>query len=354
MNAIGGSNPEYVNARVRARRAALFDEDDYRKLIRMSPDEITRYMEETEYEVEINALGARHSGVDLIEYALHRNLAKHFHDLLDWSEGRLHELIARYLRKYDAWNLKTVIRGIYTGFAYEAIQTDLILAGDLDEDLFERMARSDTIEEAIEMLDRTVYYEPLLEAYQSFEETDILVPLENAIDRQFYERLLGEQSVEGYVRREGPLAMYTEFLHAEIDFLNIKNALRLAYNESDVDPAEYFIDGGRLFSPEEIRALVANTDQLVTALRTSTYGEELDPLLDELETAESLIQFEHALEGLILAYTERLANVYPVSVTSILSYILAKEREIENIRAIARGKEAGLTVSAIEEELVII
>ncbi|MFW5919598.1 MAG: V-type ATPase subunit, partial [Halanaeroarchaeum sp.] len=57
-----GSNYEYVVARVRARRAALFGEEDYRKLVRMGPGEIARYMEETEYEAEMNALGARHSG----------------------------------------------------------------------------------------------------------------------------------------------------------------------------------------------------------------------------------------------------------------------------------------------------
>jgi len=42
-----------------------------------------------------------------------------------------------------------------------------------------------------------------------------------------------------------------------------------------------------------------------------------------------------------------------VSVTPVISYILAKEREVENIRAIARGKEAGLSADAIESELVI-
>jgi V/A-type H+-transporting ATPase subunit C len=83
-----GSNPEYVNARVRARRAKLFSDEDYRKLVRMGPGEIARFMEETEYESEINALGSRHDGVDLIEYALNRNLAKHFDDLLRWPAGR--------------------------------------------------------------------------------------------------------------------------------------------------------------------------------------------------------------------------------------------------------------------------
>ena len=129
MSTTGSSNPEYVNARVRARRAALFSDDEYRKLVRMTPSEIARYMEESEYEREINELGSRHSGVDLIEYSLNRNLAKHFNDLLGFADGQLYELIARYLRKFDAWNVKTVIRGVYTDAAREAIETDLIRAG---------------------------------------------------------------------------------------------------------------------------------------------------------------------------------------------------------------------------------
>ena len=149
------------------------------------------------------------------------------------------------------------------------------------------------------------------------------------------------------------MALYVEFLQAEIDFLNVRNALRIAYSGTDIEPGEYAIEGGRLFTRGELTRLVANPEELITAIRESTYGDELDEALDDLEAADSLIEFEHALEGILLAYTERLANVYPVSITSILSYILAKEREVENIRAIARGKEAGLDETAIEQELVI-
>jgi V/A-type H+-transporting ATPase subunit C len=41
-------------------------------------------------------------------------------------------------------------------------------------------------------------------------------------------------------------------------------------------------------------------------------------------------------------------------VTPVISYILAKEREVDNIRAIARAKEAGLEAEEIEQELVIL
>jgi V/A-type H+-transporting ATPase subunit C len=344
----GSSNPEYVTARVRSRRAALFSDDDYRKLVRMGPAEIARFMEESEYEREINALGARHSGVDLIEYALNRNLAKHFNDLLAWADGRLYDLIARYLRKFDAWNVKTVLRGIYSDADRDDVETDLIRAGELDDRLLDRLLDAGTIEEAIDLLDRTTFGDPLREAFDDYEDSGVLVPLENAVDRVFYERLLS-----GLVVNEAT-ETYREFLQAEIDFRNARNALRLARSGADIDPSEYFIEGGRLFSASEMNALASSVDELVAAIRESTYGDALDDALAEFEQADSLISFERALDAALLEYSDRLGFVHPLSVAPVISYILAKEREVDNIRAIARGREAGLSEEEIEEELVIL
>ncbi|SEO54298.1 V/A-type H+-transporting ATPase subunit C [Halogranum amylolyticum] len=348
MSTAGSANPEYVNARVRARRGALFSDEEYRKLTRMGPAEIARFMEESEYEEEINALGSRYSGVDLIEYALNRNLAKQFNDILDWAEGRLYDLIARYLRKFDAWNVKTIIRGIYADIDRESIDADLIRAGEFDDRFLDRLLDASTIEELVTMLKGTIFGELLEEAYEDYENTDVLVPLENAVDRAFYERLL-----EGLVVDEAT-QQYREFLEAEIDFRNARNALRLARSGADIDPSEYYIEGGKLFSATELSQLATNPDELVTRIRESTYGDELSVALNELEEAESLIGFERALEAALLEYSDTLGSIFPLSIGPIISYILAKEREVENIRAIARGREAGLDENEIEQELVIL
>jgi V/A-type H+-transporting ATPase subunit C len=346
----GGSNYEYVIARVRSRKASLFDDDDYRKLIRMGPGEIARFMEESEYETEMNALGARHSGVDLIEYALNRNIAKHFEDLLRWADGRLYDLIARYLRKFDVWNIKTAIRGVYSGADRESIENDLIRAGELSDEQLENLLAAGSIEEIVEQLDGTRYGDPLAEAFTEYEDTGVLVPLENALDREFYEELLTGISAESSRAME----LYVEFLSAEVDFRNLRNALRLARSGADLEPSEYYIDGGRLFSADELRGLVGNMDQLVEHIRQSVYGEDLDEALDQLEEAGSLIGFERALDAALLEYSSTLSNRYPLSVCPVLAYVLAKEREVDNIRAIARGREAGLTEDEIETELVIL
>jgi V/A-type H+-transporting ATPase subunit C len=350
MSASGASNHEYVIARVRARSASLFAEDDYRKLLRMGPGEIARFMEESTYEREINALGSRHDGVDLIEYALNADLARQFDDLLRWSEGGLYEQIARYLRKFDAWNAKTVLRGLYADADSETIEDDLIGAGELDETRFESMIEADSIEIAITELSGTIFETPLENAFPDYESSGLLVALENAIDRAYYENLL--EGVTGV--SEGPTALYAEFLEAEIDFRNVRNALRIARSGADIDPEEYFIRGGGLFEASDVAGLAANMDELVERLRESTYGDRLKDAIDELEDADSLVGFERGVEAALLEYSGTLSNRYPLSVCPVLAYVLIKEREVDNIRAIARGREAGLGAEEIESDLVVL
>ncbi|QKY20844.1 V-type ATP synthase subunit C [Halolamina sp. CBA1230] len=350
MSTTGSSNPEYVNARVSARRATLFDEEDYRKLVRMSPDEITRYMEESTYQGPINRLGSRFSGVDLIEYALNAGLAETFDELLAWADGRLYEQVARYLRKFDAWNVKTAVRGVYVDAESDAVEDDLIRAGEFDDAMLDRLVEAESIEAIVDLLDGTVFGDPLAAAAEEYEESGTLVPLENAIDRAYYENLFeGVTSAAG----AGPESAYAEYLQAEIDFRNARNALRLARSGADVDPAEYYIEGGTLFDPEELSTLARDTEQLVERIRGSQYGDELSAALDELAEADSLIGFEQALEAALLEHSRNAAHAHPMSVCPVIAFVLAKEREADNIRAIARGTEAGLDPDEIRAELVV-
>ncbi|MFB6193738.1 MAG: V-type ATP synthase subunit C [Halobaculum sp.] len=348
MSSAGSSNSEYVTARVSARRAKLYDEEDYRRLLRQSPAEIARDMEEGAYEAEMNALGARFSGVDLIEFALNRNLAAEFSAILRWAEGPLYDLIARYLRKFDAWNVKTLLRGAYSDTEPDQIRADLIRAGELRDDRLDRLAEAGGVEEVVEGLADTRFGRPLADALSEFDTSGILVPLENAVDRAHYERLL--ENLSG-----GPeLSEYREFLQAEIDFRNAINAFRLARSGADVDPAEYYIAGGALFTAADLQRLAGSPEELAAAIRESRYGDDLSDALDAVESADSLVEFERALDAALLEYARSLGTVYPLSVTPVVSYVLAKEREVDNIRAIARGKEAGLSADEIERELVIL
>jgi len=352
MNTVSrdASNYSYVNARVRSRWAALLGPEEYDDLMRMGPSEIARFLGESEYEPEIDALGSRYSGVDLVEYALNANLARHFRDLLDWSQGTLYDLISRYLRRFDAWNVKTAIRGVYSGADADTIDADFVRAGEFDDAILSRLTECTTVQEVVETLSETVFGDALADAFDDFEESGALVPLENAVDRTFYETLLrGLNAATGSGTRE-----FVKFLQAEVDFRNVRNAFRLARSGADIDPGEYYIEGGRLFEANELASLVENVDELVARLRESRYGDELEDALERLETTETLIGFEHALDQALLAYSDHLSHLFPLSVCPALAYVLAKQREVDNVRAIARGREVGLSQDEIEAELVLL
>jgi V/A-type H+-transporting ATPase subunit C len=347
-------NYEYVVARVRSRRAKLFDDDDYRKLLRMGTGEISRFMEETEYQTEMNELGSRESGVDLIEYALTRNQAKHFEDLLRWSKGRLYDYVARYLRKFDAWNVKTVLRGLYSGAGSGAVDSDLIRAGEFSDERLDELLAADSVEAVVDTLEDTIFGDELKRALDDYEDTGTLIPLENAADRAFFETLLEGLPDISTVEHDSAVGLYLEFLHAEIDFRNLRNAVRVAHSGADLDPTEYYIDGGQLFESDEVRQLAGDLDLLVEHVSESSYGDDLESAIDALTEAENLIEFGHALDGALMEYGDRLSNRYQLSVCPVLAYVLAKEREVSNVRAIARGREAGLDPEEIRSELVML
>ena len=96
-----------------------------------------------------------------------------------------------------------------------------------------------------------------------------------------------------------------------------------------------------------------NLDVMINMIRESKYGEQLSRAIEKLEDTDSLISFEHELEAVLLEYCDRLSHVYPLSICPVIAFVLSKEKEIENVRAIARGKEAGLSPDEIEKQLVI-
>jgi V/A-type H+-transporting ATPase subunit C len=245
--------------------------------------------------------------------------------------------------------VKTVLRGLYSDATADEVRSDLIDAGEFNEDFLDQLVAAESVGSVVELLDGTLFDAYIEDAFGVYEDTGTLVPLENAVDRAYYENLVPPKTGGGEAAE-----LYREFLEAEIDFRNARNALRLSRSGADVDPAEYFIDGGALFDRAEISQLVGSRSELVTRIRESRYGDELAVALDELEDAESLIGFEHALDRALLEYSDHLSYVYPLSVCPVLAYVLAKEREVDNIRAIARGREAGLSEAEIEEELVIL
>ena len=147
----GGAAPYiYVSTRLRVRKAKLLAPEEYQRMLNMSLPEIIRLIGETEYQKEVDELGTSFEGIDLIEVALSWNLAKEYQRVIDLAPGALKEFTMAYLRRWDIYNVLTILRGKMQGLKEGKITRTDYLREDAPFIWREFISRSRRLENAYE------------------------------------------------------------------------------------------------------------------------------------------------------------------------------------------------------------
>lgn len=369
------SNYPYAVARIGAMKSRLIPKDVYSKLLQMSIPEIARFMEESEYRREIDELSMRFSGIDLLELALNLNLARTFKTILGFSQGELALLVSSYLKRWDAWSIKCIIRGKYYRASLNEILQTIIPAGDLTVDFLISLAKLDSIEEIIERLriKRSIFYPPLAMAKEEFDQTKTLAILEDSLDKAYYSTVLEDIALEkGFVVGMLPelsrysalasvftsrsLKMFLEFFRTEIDIVNLKTLFRLKREGLDAkEVMKYMIEGGLRLRGEELERLtsVKFFHEFLAMVSDTYYGREIGDAIEAIETTGSLSSVETALDKALIGTAQMISYEFPLSIAPVLWYMVKKYAEVYNLRVIARGKEARLATETIKKQLVI-
>ena len=302
MPKIGESGYSYTNIRVKYRKDLLLKPEIFQKLMKMSNlSEITSYLEQTVYKKEIDELKTKFSDINLIEYALNRNLEWTFQKIISFSLEKAKEQIKLYLRRYDVANIKTIIRGKDSKASDEKIINELIACGEFTRDFLEKVVRnSRDINEAIEFFKETEYYDILKKINND------LSKLEDELDKFYYKRMLklAEGGLKKYIRSE----------------IWVKNTLNKLRGQKDKIKVE-LIQGEK---PEKIN----------------------------IPLKEDNIETRVFLKKLLISKCLKMIDRFKTNVQYLLGYLVAKENEVNNIRIIARGKYSGLSEELMAKELV--
>lgn len=368
------SNYPYVVARIGAMRSRLLPADQYPKLLQMDIPEIARFLEESEYKREIDELAARFSGIDLLELALNLNLARTFKTILGFSEGELSLLVSAYLRRYDVWSLKSIIRGKYYHASLDEILQTIIPAGDLTIDYLIHLAKLGSIEEVLDELRarRSIFYPPLAMAKEEFDQTKMLAPLENALDKAYYSSVFEDiEAVKGKIPEPvemgtltalasffmpSSVRMFLEYFRTEIDLVNLKTLFRL--KREALEPTEvmkHMVEGGLRLGVEQLSRLASahSFSEFIAMLAETYYYPDLADAIATIEATGSLNEVEIALEKILINTARTISYEFPLSIAPVLWYMVRKNAEVYNLRVIARGKEARLSSDTIKKQLVI-
>ncbi len=298
---LGGGGYSYTNTRIKAMKGKLLKPQDYGKMAKMSLPELASFISNAGYRREIDEMGTHFEGVNLIEYALARNLAHTFSKIMKFSIKDSKKYATLLTSKWDIWNIKTVLRGKQTGASDEEIFVLLIPAGKLEESfLKETISKARSVEEAIEAFARTPYY-PLLKKHSKD-----LSAMEDALDRQYYKDLA-----------KGAPASLSKYIRAEIDLVNSLNTARSKASAINFMPLE-----GGTRNLKEIGV-------------------------------ENLQDLEIAYREKLMKLGNRMLHEFSYTPRPMMGYFLAKENETRNIRILARGKHSGLPEETIEKHMVV-
>lgn len=328
----------YIVARTKVMKSRLLKPEDFRKLLNMDFDEILRYIGETEYKKEIDELGYKFTGPRLLDHALFANLARTYRKLIEVSFGASKFLIAKYLEKWDVWNVINIIRGKMAGVQPEAIEDVLVPAGERNVEFYRNLIVRD-IEEIIKSFEGTPYHEAL-----SKTGSEDMSKIEDELYKIYYREILKLNSPDFATK------LFLDFVRMEVDIRNLKTILRLkADGATPEEIIERIIPGGFELTEDEARKLAAMPmEELAKSLEGYWFWR--DTQIEGKEIATTEIEFDKVW---IKTIAKRASN-YPLSVLPVLQYITLKKVEVDNLRVLGWGKYYGLPNEEIERQMVIV
>ncbi len=352
---------DYANARLRAMKSRLLTRSDYAALLDEPTIEgVIARLTQTAYQPSIEAALITTTGWECVSLGLRRHFAETLARITRFFEGAPQRLWKILIGHWEAFNVKTILRGQALTIPADEILDILIPAGDLGEPDLRRLTQQTSVRATVDLLAtwNHPYARALLEALPRYAEHRDLALLELALDRARYVAAFKELAqVE-----DSDANVVKQALRGEIDATNLLTVIRLSEWGSSAArfaerygtraPAALLLRGGsrmtdKLLAYQDIPAL----DQLMREMHDTDFGDALTRGQARYNETHTLTAFEDEIEAHLTR--KHLALFYrdPLSIAIAAAYLTALVNEIRNLRVIGRGKAAGWQREQIEKEL---
>ena len=337
----------YLNpsARVRARTGRLFDEKQISELVETNDVE----------EVENYLRGSPDYANVLDEYPLDK--------ALDVERANTYDYIARVApkdvkdpfvimsKKTDIDNIKSLLTAKEVGLTPDETRELLIPCGSLYDDLTS-LVDTDNVTDIVTSLDSTEYSTVLEDALPEYEEKQMTLPLEAALDKYYLSNLLRSSDVPS---DENKQILYS-YVGTQVDVDNLKLILRAKEDGLTYDDiSRYILADGYQLREWKLKDLMDSPDvtNVISGLEGTKYANALSDAMPVYNETGSVAVFEKALDAYASNYSKSLAIKKPLGIGPIIGYLSQRENEIKNLKIIARAKrEADFPNSKIMEMLI--
>jgi len=287
-------------------------------------------------------------GFQEMEQVLNKDLITTLQNVHKFLPKKVNEIFYWYLLKYEAINLKTILRGAFAKVPKdETIKNLLPISLTIKMSVYENLASLSNIEEIVSQSDSTIFGPALTKALPEYEKSGIILPLENALDRFVYENLWKKAS-----EFKG---MDVEFLKkaigVEIDIINLKVLVRT--KAEDIKPEvvlKYLIPQGFILNNKKLAFLnkLEEVDAVVNAMENTAYSKSLNDGIEKYKKTGELSSVERALDSYYSSLAFELQQNQPQGMGPIWRYIIDKTTEIRNIILILKLKRENFTPEEIK------
>jgi V/A-type H+-transporting ATPase subunit C len=339
MNVCGSQT--YLRTRIRILANRLLSDEAIGELMALSLDELeVRFQLQSILQEEKEP--QRNS--QIIERSLLRLLMLEFILLLRPLTCKGRKLLLHWSRKFELYNLKTLIRGKLNGLEIEKIRDDLY---DLPKHIrlpHEALLHAENVLEMLRMLERGPYAAIARQARQVYEEQNEPFSLDAAIDRHYYTSMARHVDHLEVTDKPGLWHLVSTL----IDRQNILWLLRYRFAYHFAPSNTYYLlipTGGRIDRHRLMQ--LANLESFDALI------ENLPPRISQLlSSADNSMQIRQRLDLYVSAEARRLIQSSPCVVVAALSYLVVREKELRRLFAIIQGRLLELDDEVIEEAVM--
>lgn len=277
-----------------------------------------------------------------VERAMGRTANRHLRTLYRWQE-RMNGVLDVFAAHQDRRSLRALLRGAWQGAPPERRLEGLLPTSSLPQRALSQLARQASPADVAQQLVLIRHPDarrllPLIRTTRP----DLLV-LEQALLAGFAER----------ARRTAAQADETvrEFVSLLIDAGNAQNAIVLAGDPRDVDPADVFVQGGRWLSLDRfVHAARGSQEHAMTTLATALAR---SPLASWLPVVPGdVAHLDRAFLAAMLKRLGHLSRIDPLSHAPLLQTLLLIEAQSRDVQTLSWGAALGAPVSLRKQQLV--
>jgi len=334
----------FVNAKLRTRISKILPEEFIRQLIHTrSLAESVQMLAETDFR-PVQRIYAQTGDIKMAELELLRKEVEIYLELENLLEEEVQGFVKALNERFEIEVLKNAIRLWFDakirGRSIENAGSYLLRRPIHHSIDLDGIINADTLERVGDLLARTPYAGIIRAQAARVMEAASLFPLELALDRFLYTRLV--EAAEQLKPRDREIAQ--RLIGVEIDLQNVGWLIRFKnFYSLEADQAlGYTLTGGLNLTPELMREsyVAERADREISALVGRRYP-ELATLLstqDQVKSTARLTMIERILEQIMALEVRKILTGYPFTVGIILAYFILKANEIRKIMTILNAK----------------